>query len=240
MSEAASLLKLQEVDLDQLRDAKALKGLPQQKKLQTIELAKKKIQSELTRIVGQRKDAELALEDLDADYAHYLDVKEQVTAEAAEGEHTHREIRSYDLSLSSLAKRIEKCEYERPTYQANLDKLVLAEKNAHLTLDKLEEEKDATQKSYDEQSAELRASITERARERERLAADVAPEHLSAYETARKRFGGLAVETLTMNVPSVCRVKLQPSLYHDLSRGPQITECPYCHRILICEDEESL
>ncbi len=240
MSEAASLLKLQQVDIDQLRDVKTLKDLPQQQKLKTIDLAKKKIASELTRIVGQRKDAELALEDLEADYAHYLDVKEQVTAEVGEGEHTHREIKSYELSLSSLAKRIEKCDFERPTYQANLDKLVLAEKNANLTLEKLDAEKEATQKSYDEQSSELKARITERAREREALASELTPEHLAAYEDARKRFGGLAVETLTMNVPSVCRVKLQPSLYHDLSRGPQITECPYCHRILICEDEESL
>ncbi len=240
MSEAASLLKLQEIDLELLRDAKALKGLPQQKKIQTIELAKKKVASEITKILGQRKDAEIALEDLKADLEHYQDVKAQVTAEVEAGEHTHRELRDYEQSLTSLAKRIERCEYDMPSYQAELDKLVLAEKNANLTLAKLDEEKAAQEASYNEQASELKASIRERSREREAAAADVTPEHMAAYEAARKRFGGLAVETLTMNVPSVCRVKLQPSLYHDLSRGPKITECPYCHRILICEDEENL
>ena len=39
------------------------------------------------------------------------------------------------------------------------------------------------------------------------------------------------------NVPSVCRVKLQPSLFHDLAHGDEITECPYCHRILITSEE---
>ena len=46
-----------------------------------------------------------------------------------------------------------------------------------------------------------------------------------------------AVERLAGNVPSVCRVKLQPSSFHDLAHGDEITECPYCHRILITSEE---
>ena len=42
-----------------------------------------------------------------------------------------------------------------------------------------------------------------------------------------------AVEHLVGNVPSVCRVKLQPSSFHDLQHSSEIAECPYCHRMLI-------
>ena len=59
---------------------------------------------------------------------------------------------------------------------------------------------------------------------------------LARYDAAAKRFGGLAVEKLEGNVPSVCRVKLQPSLFSDLKHAGSIAECPYCHRLLVTEE----
>ena len=58
----------------------------------------------------------------------------------------------------------------------------------------------------------------------------------SISDAAAKRFGGLAVEKLEGNVPSVCRVKLQPSLFSDLKHAGSIAECPYCHRLLVTEE----
>jgi len=37
-------------------------------------------------------------------------------------------------------------------------------------------------------------------------------------------------------VPSICRVKLQPSLFSDLKKADAITECPYCHRLLVTQE----
>jgi len=62
---------------------------------------------------------------------------------------------------------------------------------------------------------------------------DLSEEVLATYDAAVKRFGGLAVESLSSNVPSTCRVKLQPAIFQKLQRGPRITECPYCHRMLV-------
>ena len=74
--------------------------------------------------------------------------------------------------------------------------------------------------------------------ERDELAARLPSGLLERYEAARRRFKGLAVERLRGNVPSVCRVSLQPSQFHDLAQGDEITECPYCHRILITSEED--
>lgn len=237
MSESTALTKLQEIDLELLRDAKTLSQMPQQEKIRTIKLAQKKVSSELTRIVGQRKDAETDLSDLKANLAHYLDVKEQVQAEVDEGSHTHRELRAYEESLTSLAKRIEKCEFDRPGLESALERLQKAEKNANLTVEKLEAELKSQQESFDSETSELKSHVLDLKAQRDAAASEVAPEHLETYEAARKRFGGLAVEVLNGNVPSICRVKLQPSLFHDLSHGPEITECPYCHRMLITGNE---
>ena len=237
MTEATALMRLQELDLELLKCASSLASMPQQARLKTIGLAARKVASELTGIVGQRKDAELELADTRADLAHYREKTAEVQALADAGGHTHREIRDFEQQLTSLAKRIEKCEFQIGPLTERLERLERAEKNARLTAERLEEERATTESALTEGSKALRSRIVELSRERERAAEGVSPEHLAAYEKARKRFKGLAVERLAGNVPSVCRVKLQPSSFHDLAHGDEITECPYCHRILITSEE---
>ena len=80
------------------------------------------------------------------------------------------------------------------------------------------------------------AEVRKLAAERKSVVADLSGEVLARYEAASRRFGGLAVERLAGNLPSVCRVKLQPSQFSDLRRaGAEVTECPYCHRMLVFE-----
>lgn len=237
MTEASALLRLQQIDIELLRHASTLQKLPQQEKLKKIALAKKKVAVELKKITGQRKDAEIDIVDVNADISHYRQVRERVMAEAEEGPLTHREARTVEESLTHLAKVTEKCEFRLGPLNEKLEKLKLAEANAQKMLGRLDEEEAATKKSFEDDSASVRAQILKLKDERDATCSEISAEVLARYEAARKRFGGLAVEILTGNVPSTCRVKLQPSLYHDIARGPQITECPYCHRILVTTQE---
>ena len=238
MTVADTLVRLQEVDLELLKHASTLSAMPQRKRLQTIELAARKVATELKGIVGQRKDAETEIADAEEALAHYREKTVEVQAAADAGEHTHREIRDFEQQLTSLAKRIEKSEYTLRPLREQLERLERAERNARATSERLEAERTATEAALADGSSSLRAEIVRLSNERNDLAGRLAPELLERYEVARKRFKGLAVERLCGNVPSVCRVKLQPSQFHDLSQGEEITECPYCHRILITSEEE--
>ena len=80
------------------------------------------------------------------------------------------------------------------------------------------------------------SDLVELSEERADVVSGISPEVMTTYEATRKRFKGLAVERLVGNIPSICRVKLQPALFHDLSCGPAITECPYCHRMIVTEE----
>ena len=73
------------------------------------------------------------------------------------------------------------------------------------------------------------------ANERKTVLASISDEVAASYAKASKRFGGLAVERMRGNVPTTCRVKLQQGIFNELLRGPLITECPYCHRMLVTE-----
>ena len=91
MTEASALQRLQQIDIELLRHASTLQKLPQQAKLKTIALAKKKVAVELKKITGQRKDVEIDVVDVNADISYYRQVRERVMTEAEEGPLTHRE-----------------------------------------------------------------------------------------------------------------------------------------------------
>ena len=203
MTEASALQRLQQIDIELLRHASTLQKLPQQAKLKTIALAKKKVAVELKKITGKRKDVEIDVVDVNADISHYRQVRERVMAEAEEWPLT------------------------------NLESRTVEETNAQKMMERLDAEERNVQKSFEEDSSSVRDQILALKDEREAVAAEISDDVMARYEAARKRFGGLAVETLVGNVPSTCRVKLQPSQYHDIAHGDEICECPYCHRILI-------
>ena len=217
MTEPAALMRLQELDLELLKHASTLSAMPQRKRLQTIELASRKVAAERKGSVGQRKGAQPDVPEAEEPLGHYRAKTAEVQAEADAGEHTHREISSFEQQLTSLAKRIEKSEFTLGPLRERLERLERAERNARLTAERLEAERATTQAELEEASRDLRARIVTLSREREQVAAELPAALLERYEAARKRFKGLGVERLSGNVPSVCRVTLQPIALHALA-----------------------
>ena len=233
MSEASSLLRLQEVDLQLMRLRKTLSAMPQQEKLRTIALAKKKLASQLKQIVGQRKDAEIELEDNQADHDKIMGITAEVREQVSERVQSYRQVQDLEAQLTALAKRQEKLEYTRLVLEENYERLEKAERNARDLGERLLEEERAQQEAFEQSTADLQAQVRMLEQERAALVKDLSEEVLASYESGMQHFGGLAVESLSSNVPSVCRVKLQPAIFQKLQRGPRITECPYCHRMLV-------
>ena len=224
MNDYEALLRLQQIDLELMRDSRRLKAMPQQKRIQAADAAKRKVAGELTKIVGQRKDAELELQDAEAEHEHLMQKTDEVKALAQEGD--YRQASSIEQQLTSLAKKMEKIEFN---YKEMSDRLKRLDA-------KLDEERTAQQASFERDTADIMARVRQLADERKRMVAALDEGTLERYDAAAKRFGGLAVEKLEGNVPSICRVKLQPSLFSDLKHAGSITECPYCHRLLVTEE----
>lgn len=232
MSESVNLMQLQEIDLKLLKLASTLASIPQNQKINNVELAYKKIASQLKKVLGAKKDIEIDISDIKDQRNHYVQKTAEVKA-VAELATNHREVRDFDQQLSSLAKNIEKCDFKHAELLKELEKCKDAYQTAQNLQSKLVKEKKALILSLEKESSSIKKEIIELTHERENLTASLSRQTLDTYEKARKRFKGLAVEHLVGNVPSVCRVKLQPSLFYDLQHSSEIAECPYCHRMLI-------
>ncbi|WP_077597956.1 zinc ribbon domain-containing protein [Olsenella urininfantis] len=234
MNDYEALLKLQETDLKLMRLSRSLKDMPQQKKLAAIRQAQKKISSELSRILGQRKDSQMELEESEAQHAHLLEVRESVRAKADGA--GYRELSDLDAQLSHIAKKLEKLEFTHDDKVLRLDRLLKAERGAEALGEKLRREAAEQEEGLRRQTADLMSQARTLAAARKGLIAELDDDTAERYERASRRFDGLAVERLVGNVPSVCRVKLQASSYAELRRQGPICECPYCHRLLVTEE----
>ena len=113
MSQGSDLIKLQETDLELDRERKTLKDLPL-----IAELAKKrasyaKLKSEATRLLADRKDAQIAVDDLDE---AERSCHEAITAaqERPIDASDYRAVRDLEEELSLLAKRLDKIAFDRP------------------------------------------------------------------------------------------------------------------------------
>lgn len=233
MNEAEALVRVQEIDLSLMRLQDEIRKLPQIAKIEAIGKAKKKLAQDMTKIVGQRKDAELELRDNEDMTERLLGHEDEIRQEAQTDGHTSRELMDLEDQLSMIVKRREKFEYAHGGLKANLQKMLDAEENAGKLKARLDEEELNQKKALEDVTAGMRQEASQLAEERAQDMKRVSPAMQERYRTASRRFGGLAVETLNGNRPSICRVALQPSDFGDIARRGQICECPYCHRILV-------
>lgn len=236
MSESSNLLRLQQLDLELSRIRKTAEELPQRAKINAARAAQKKLNSELNKIVGERKDLETEINDLEV---HKKFLTDKVTEVQGLAPTDFRSTKDIEYSLSSLAKKLEKVDFDNEKIVARLEVVEKAEANARKLADQLKNEEAQLTEAFKLATAELQQQVRSIGAEREQLVSALGEETYNTYMSASKRFGGLAVEQLEGNRPSVCRVNLQPSSFADIRRSKaEITTCPYCKRMLIVSNNE--
>ena len=235
MKETEALVRMQEIDLAIMRDKRTLANMPQAKKLQAVAAARKKVASELSKIVGLRKDAQMDVEDNETAHSRFEEDATEIRQKYESGTLGYREVTDLETQLTNIAKRIEKLEFQHDDLVARLNKVQEAEKNALSIDQKLKDEGASLLKSLKEQAADIEQEMKDLTEEREEVRKHITAKVLDRYDAASKRFGGMAVETLRGNQPSICRVTIPPSSFSDIRKGPSITECPYCHRMLVTD-----
>lgn len=237
MGLGSDLLKLQDLDLELVRVNKELNNLPI-----IAELAKKrasytKLKAEATKLFAQRKDAEIAVSDLDeAEAACHEAVAAAQGRTIDAGD--YRQVQDLEVELSLLAKRLDKIAYDRPSALEELKRAQEKETQLNDYIKRFEAAIIADTKAAREQANALQDRIAELKAARERLAGHLPADVLARFERASERFKGMGVERLQGNVPSACRTSLQPASMDQLRHAADIAECPYCHRILVLSEEE--
>ena len=231
------LLSLQQTDLELDRAKKELGNLPI-----IAELAKKrasyaKLKSESTRLLAQRKDAQTAVDDIDAGTLRCEREIAEAKAQPIDPSDYHQ-LQDLEEKLGLLAKHMDKLAYDRPGKVEDLKRLQDKEDKLLAYIKRFEDSIISDTKTARAQASRLQATIDELTRRREHLLAKLPRETRDQYEKGLKRFKGLCVERIEGNVPTVCRTALQPASMDALRHADQVAECPYCHRIIVVPEGE--
>ena len=104
MSAGATLLKLQQIDLELARNKSELANMPELKELASKRKTYVKLKSEMTKLYAQRKDLDIELDDLNT-----TEIQTNNAIEAAKKRHVdgsdYREVQDLENELATLAKR---------------------------------------------------------------------------------------------------------------------------------------
>lgn len=237
MTEGSILLKLQDLDLQMMRDRASLENLPELKELAQQRKAYIQLKNEATRLYAIRKDIDTDLSDL---HEQELLVHQDIESAHEDVDTTdYHAVQDLELRLTNLAKELDKITYTRAERKKSLADV---EEQAKKLAEQLKSLEDAVKKgtlAARDHAASIQKEIARAERDREAYRSELGPAAYERYAAASKRFKGLAVERLNGNIPSICRTTLQPSSLDDLKHQGEVGECPYCHRILVSLEDAS-
>lgn len=236
MGEGQLLLKLQETDLELVRHRSELNALPEIKSLAQKRKSLATAKDELLRVTGRRKDLETYLSELDEEERLCLEDIEHAQEHAASAM-DYSEVQDIEYELSQLAKELDKIAFERKDYQSQLEAISEREAKGSSFIAKLEKAILTAAQAARDHASGIQEDIERCTRTREKILSGLPADVQKRYEVASKRYNGLAVERLQGSIPSICRMTLTESSLNDLKRAGALTECPYCHRILIVEED---
>lgn len=237
MSIGSSLLQLQDLDLELTRTQQQLNTMPELKELSAKRKKHQQIKSEVTRLYAKRKDADIELEELDIEERRCEFRTARAQQQDVDGS-DYKQVQQLETELSLIAKELDKIAFKRERAKAAQVAALKEEARAKKILAEFEKALLADAKAAKEKAEEFQSAIAKLEKQRAAVAETIPAAELDEYERLRKQNGGLAVESIEENVPSICHTQLQASSMDELRHAGEITHCPYCHRMLVLGESD--
>jgi hypothetical protein len=239
MTEGATLVALQDADLEIMRAAKQLDEMPEKRaiidarrKIQEVTTLKAKADELLRRLRNESsrlEDEASALEQKIA--AEQKRVMSGDITNAKELQHITREV-------DSLKRRREKLDMETLGVMERVEKAAEQVAKVEAALDKLQAQEGRLVAEFKDKGGHLQTRIEQLKRERAALAGKLSIELLARYEELRAAKGGVGAGRLDGSTCTACRMELPAQRVDEIMGGPDIALCPACRRLLVVRTGE--
>ena len=220
----ATLLKMQHLDLEAMRDKKKLEELPQRAVILEARSKKKAIEQKRAQLDALHAKADAQLSRIDDEDRSLSEKQRQVQSEIDAVRGDYRGVEARTKELNGFAKR-------RNTLEADLtavgDELI---SEAQHTRDEAE----ATA-AFVKEGGALKDALARIEAERAMLASSLPADLLDAYKKTAARTGGVAVGRLQGSNCGVCRMAIEGGRLIDMKGQGNVAPCPQCGRLLILE-----
>jgi uncharacterized protein len=226
------LLELQQVELQILRDRKAIDQIPQAEQIKEVRSRLKELSKKTTKIVGLLKDARIEVEDNDG---RRLTLSARVEEVTREGDSTddHRRAQDYKAELDRLAKRLEKVDFNQKKAKAELERLEGLYRQARDIKNALEEKEAALVEEFKQAAGDVKAELEQLVARRETLEQSIPADMLKQYRDSCAKHNHVGICKLEGNSCTGCRVELQQAQIEAIMQGDSLATCPVCGRMMV-------
>ncbi len=234
MQETRILAELQDHDLRALRVSKQLDEIPEKRAILVARAKIAEIETLLRRSEVAARAIDAGIKRLEDEAAVFSGKIETEQAKLLSGSVTHpKELQAISLELSALKRRLDALENDVLAGMAKRDAATaqVARIAAAVTAGKAKEAELVS--AFKVRGGSLIHDLDVLAAERAALSERLSPALRSKYETLREARHGIALGVLEGHTCSVCRVGMPAGLLDRLLSGPDVGECPMCHRMLI-------
>jgi uncharacterized protein len=232
MTQAASLLALQDLDIEIMRAKKRLDELPEKRDILVV----RQKQRDVTDLHGK---ADLLLKKLAADLKAHQDeiavLSEKIAAEQAKVMATadHRAVQSITREMDGLRRRQDKMEMESLQIMERIDKAAAQRDKIDEALAQLADKDAGLVERFKAVGMALQEDIADMERRRAETAASIEAGLVSRYDQMRESKGGVGVGRLDGDTCTACRMTLPAERIHALEAGDDVGVCPQCRRLLV-------
>lgn len=231
MESARALIELQHIDIELLRNRKALEKIPETPKIADVRARLKELSRRSVKITGMLKDQQMAAEDDESERKLVVNRAREIEKENETAD--FRRVKNNNAELDRIAKRIEKLDYNANKRNAEIQKLEDLQAQAKDIQEKLVATEKELLIAFKKNAQSIRDDITRLEGEREAAIASLPQELLDAYDKSCKAHGPVGVATIEAGTCSGCGMQLQPSQLDELRQGPDISACPVCGRLMV-------
>jgi predicted nucleic acid-binding Zn-ribbon protein len=233
MSDADSILTLQDADFKLLQLRKRLEELPYRKQIEDAHGRIGELEAKQRKVAEIKKQAQKALSLL-ADEQAILQRKLDAAKDKLQKGGSYKETAALSAEIESLARHISKLEDEELVQMEKLDKTGDVERQVEGALQSLKAQEQQLVANYKQQGGVINATIVEQTVLREQLLASLPEELARRYSKAQVSKGGIAAAKLEGSHCSACHVDFSDGqIQRFRAEKGGISECPHCHRILV-------
>ncbi len=231
----ATLLKLQQCDLELLRVRKKLEELPQRHRILELRKRKQTIEDKKTKVDLMRSGIESDMADLRDEDAQLVDKQDVIQTKIDEVRDDYRSVSSHTKALNGVAKRRNSIESDLIKLETKLNEVVGVSDQVEAALAQVVDRESEEIASFQQEGGALNQAKADLSTRREKLAVLLDGELLVQYEKTAEKCGGVGVCQLKDDACSVCRNSFDLGKLLQIKSERPLSECPQCKRIMVVD-----
>lgn len=231
----ATLLSIQQLDLDAMRVSKQLSALPQRKAILDARAKRRTIEAKAAQVAEMRATVEGKIAKVSEEDARLAEKQREVQAaiDAAGGD--YRDVNARTKELGGHAKRRATLEADLDALGEEMSKIEGVEAQIKDALDALDAKERAATEVFVKEGGALKQQAARFESERDRLAKTLPDEVWEAYEKTAAKTGGVALARLKDGACGACRAPIDHGRIVDMRARGTLGTCPHCGRLLVLE-----